>query len=342
MNNPNPILVTYFQRKPIMGFHFSVEIIFNDVRKYLSDKYKSKIWIAPYFSKGLVSRLISMVHALFVQGDINHVTGDISFVGLLLKKKKTVQTILDCVFLKNRSGIPRLILKWFWLDLPVMRASKVTTISRQVKEEIIAMTGCDESKIKVIPIALSDVFKERPAKDIHGLPKILMIGNAPNKNWERVLDALKEISCEIHIIAKEDNEFKEKLIATGATFHYFSGFSQLQMLEKYNEMDLMLFASTYEGFGMPIIEAQAVGVPVVTSNISSMPEVAGGAAHLVDPYNVQDIKSGVEKVLADKNYRNELIRLGKENVRRFSPEYIAAQYEVVYDEIIHKRNNHNK
>ena len=109
--------VVYFQRKPITGFHFSVEIIFKDVRQYLPTTFQTSIRIAPYFSKGVLPRLYMMVQAMFQQGNINHITGDISFIGILLQKEKTIQTILDCVFLQNKQGWKRSILKYFCTTL---------------------------------------------------------------------------------------------------------------------------------------------------------------------------------------------------------------------------------
>ncbi len=330
------VRVVYFQRKPIPGFHFSVEIIFKDVRQYLPAGFQTKTRIAPYFSKGIIPRLFMMVQAVFQQGDINHITGDISFIGILLNKEKTVQTILDCVFLRQKTGLARSVLKYFWLDLPVKRCHKVTTISHQTRNEILALTNCKPEKVQVIPIALSNIFIARPARAISEVPKILLIGNAPNKNWKLVLDALRGISCEVHVVAQQDKAYREKLLQTGLSFHYHSGLSQIQMLEKYLAMDLLVFASTYEGFGMPIIEAQAVGVPVITSKISSMPEVAGAGAHLVDPYNMEDIRAGVLKVLEDDDYRNRIVELGKKNTERFKPEHIALQYAGLYLSIIQK------
>jgi glycosyltransferase involved in cell wall biosynthesis len=96
---------------------------------------------------------------------------------------------------------------------------------------------------------------------------------------------------------------------------------------------MVLFASTYEGFGLPIIEAQATGRPVVTSRVTAMPEVAGDGACLVDPYDVASIRSGVLRVLGDRGYRDSLVHRGFENVRRFEPGRIAAQYARLYEEV---------
>ena len=98
--------------------------------------------------------------------------------------------------------------------------------------------------------------------------------------------------------------------------------------------DMVIFVSLIEGFGLPIIEAQATGRPVVTSNISAMPETAGDGACLVDPYNIKDIRKGVLKVINDTDYRNSLINHGIKNVNRFLPEVIAAYYLTLYKRVV--------
>ena len=97
---------------------------------------------------------------------------------------------------------------------------------------------------------------------------------------------------------------------------------------------MVVFVSTYEGFGLPILEGNAVGRPVITSNISSMPEVAGDAACLVNPFDEAEIRNGVLKVIKESSYRQELVAKGLINVKRFRPEEIAKQYAELYKDII--------
>ncbi len=102
---------------------------------------------------------------------------------------------------------------------------------------------------------------------------------------------------------------------------------------------MLVFASTYEGFGLPIVEAQATGRPVVTSDTLSMPEVAGDAACLVDPFNVESIRNGILKVIQDTGYREQLVQNGLKNVERFKPESVAMQYLALYRELVNKRKS---
>jgi glycosyltransferase involved in cell wall biosynthesis len=96
---------------------------------------------------------------------------------------------------------------------------------------------------------------------------------------------------------------------------------------------MVLFASTYEGFGMPIVEANTVGRPVITSNLLSMPEVAGDAALIVNPYNVDEIRNGIIKIIEDDEYRNQLINNGFRNAERFSLRNISEEYLKLYNKM---------
>ena len=97
--------------------------------------------------------------------------------------------------------------------------------------------------------------------------------------------------------------------------------------------ELFVFPSLYEGFGMPVLEAMAAGVPVVTSNVSSLPEVAGDAAILVDPLNEDEIFEAYKKIRNDSNYREEMILKGYEQAKKYQWKYSAKKLEEIYDKI---------
>jgi glycosyltransferase involved in cell wall biosynthesis len=106
------------------------------------------------------------------------------------------------------------------------------------------------------------------------------------------------------------------------------------LLKDMKRQTLLALISTYEGFGMPILEAQAVGRAVITSNIYSMPEVAGDAAVLVDPFDILEMKTGLERIINDDKFRNEMIQRGFQNIKRFDADRIAKQYFELYKKII--------
>jgi glycosyltransferase involved in cell wall biosynthesis len=329
----NELEIVYFQRKPIKDFHFSVEIIFDDLKRNLPPWIKQTTKISKFYSKGFFPRLYNCVEAYRNQKQINHVTGDISYVGVFLNPRKTIHTILDCVFLQNKNKLETGLLKYYWLKMPVKRSVFVTTISESVKKEILDLVPCNPEKIVVIPIPKSEVFKRYDKSFNRVKPRILIIGSAPNKNFNNIIRSLTGIDCIINIVGKYEKEYVKLFESLKIEYIYESGLNVMEMNSRYQKADLLVFASTYEGFGMPIIEAQAVGVPVVTSNISSMPEVAGDAAVLVNPFDSNEIRKGVLSVINNSKLRNDIIQKGFVNAERFNSDKITMQFLNLYKQI---------
>jgi glycosyltransferase involved in cell wall biosynthesis len=307
-----------------------VEFIFDDVRNRLKDSIKAITFYSKYESTGLFKRLYNCFEAFRNQGMVSHVTGDINYLGLFLNRKKTIHTVLDCVFIASSSGLKRSVLKYFWLTVPVKRSRFITAISTATKNEILRYVSCDPDKIVVIPVAISGRFVAKPKVFNKNKPLILQIGTAHNKNIPRLIEALKGVSCTLHIVGKQNSEYETLLKQSGIDYVYQWGLSDEEMVNKYAEADILTLISTYEGFGMPILEAQATGRPVITSNILSMPEVAGDAACLTDPCDVASMRDGFLRIIQDDDYRNGMVEKGFSNIKRFDPENIAFQYLSLY------------
>lgn len=326
--------VVFFQRRPRAVGNYSLEFIFDDVRKRLSGKIESVTAISRYESSGLFKRLYILFEAIFRQGDVNHVTGDISFVGILLKKKRTIQTVLDCVHLNNTTGLKYRVLKLFWLSLPEKRARFLTAISESTKREILRHHRCDPEKIVVIPVAISPGFSFEAKTFNKQKPVILQLGTAPNKNLPSLIKAIEGISCHLHIVGKKEEQYEQLLNASNISYTYEWGLPAEEVINRYKSADIISLVSTYEGFGMPILEGQATGRPVITSNVFSMPEVAGDAAVLVNPEDINAIREGLLRIIHDDPFREQLVERGRENVKRFDPDFIAGQYLDVYKRIV--------
>jgi glycosyltransferase involved in cell wall biosynthesis len=326
--------VVFFHRKPRNVGNYSVEFIFNDVRNRLKEKISHRIVQSKYESKGLFKRIYNCIEAFRSQGKVNHVTGDINYIGLLLNKKRTIQTILDCVHLNTSSGLKYSVLKLFWLSIPEKNAKYITAISTSTKEEILRHHKCDPGKIVVIPVAISPRFKAFEKAFNKERPRILQLGTAPNKNIPALIEALNGIPCVLNIIGKRNEEYELLLQKNNIESIYEWGLSDEEIIKRYEEADIVSLISTYEGFGMPILEAQAVGRAVITSNVYSMPEVAGNAAVLVDPLDIPEMRSALKKLINDDEFRAEMIQRGFQNIKRFDADRIAGQYFELYKKII--------
>jgi glycosyltransferase involved in cell wall biosynthesis len=327
------MIVTHFQRRPIPLTNFSMERVFSAVRRALPAWVDCRLIISRYQSRGLLGRMYNIFEAIRKQEGVNHVTGDIGYLALFLRKKNTVLTIHDCGSMHRLTGWRRFSFRMFWLWLPVRRCTIVTVISEYTKEEVMRYTGCPEAKIRVVPDPVGDEFRPFPQAFRTTRPCILQVGSGPNKNVGRLAAALRNIPCELHIVGPLREDDRRELIATGVRFRISQSLTDEQMLQAYQDCDLVVFASTYEGFGLPIVEAQAAGKPVVTSSLPPMCDVAGGAAALVDPYDPASIREAIIKVIGDPAYRKTLVGTGLSNAARFSPSSIAGQYAAIYREL---------
>jgi glycosyltransferase involved in cell wall biosynthesis len=329
--------VVFFHRKPRNVGNYSVEYIFEDVRTRLKNMINARIVVSGFESSGLFKRLAACVEAYRKEGEVNHITGDVNYLGLFLNSHRTINTILDCVHLNNASGLKYRILRLFWLYIPEKRARFLTAISESTKNEILRHHKCDPEKIKVIPVAISPKFKYKESKFNKDCPRILQVGTAPNKNIPNLIEAIKDLPCILHIVGKRNIMYEELLKKYQIDYDYESNLTNEEIIDRYEKADIISLVSTYEGFGMPILEAQAVGRAVITSNVYSMPEVAGDSAVVVDPHDIPAIRAGIEKIIADDEFREDRLRKGFENIKRFDPDVIANQYFELYRTIANSR-----
>jgi glycosyltransferase involved in cell wall biosynthesis len=319
-------------RKPVR--FFSLERVFHQLEPSMSAEFDLHRWIAPRAGGSPGTILANCRAAGKCRADVFHVTGDIHYVTLALPRRKTLLTIHDLIFLYSTTGVKRRILKWLFLTLPVRHCNLITAISQATKNDIITHTGCPPDKIVVIPNPVDGLIRYEPAVFNRQEPVLLFVGSTPNKNLSRVAEALKGIRCRLDIIGTPPAEHLRLLEEAGVVYSVSSGLSGEAIAEKYIAADLVLFPSTFEGFGLPIVEGQKAGRPVITSNLDPMREVAGLGACLVDPHDPASIRAGVQKVIGDEAYREQLVRNGFANVVRFETSVVADQYLNCYKKLL--------
>jgi glycosyltransferase involved in cell wall biosynthesis len=239
------------------------------------------------------------------------------------------------------------------------KADMIIAVSQSTKKDIINILGIEKDKIRVIyeasnlgmysrkndDILNSDILKKYSIQK----PYFLYVGEKrPHKNIEGLIEAFA-------IFKEKYDQWKTYLVITGRKYSryqdyinkaeklgvmdylIFTGFIPDKHLKSiYSEAEALLFVSFYEGFGIPILEAMECGIPVITSNISSMPEVAGDAALLVNPGNIQKIAAQMNNVMESDSLKKQLIEKGWKRNKQFSWELSARETLKVYDEIYKK------
>ncbi len=325
--------ILFVERKPFESV--SIERVFRQIAKDLpADRFEVEFQQMPY-GHGIVGTFMNLLFFRPKPADIYNVTGHVHYIALRLPKKRTVLTIHDLVFLRRRSGLRRLVLKWLFLKLPVKRLDFVTAVSRSTRDEIIKYAGVEANKIRIIENPLIDRFEPGDQKPFNEeCPVILQIGTAANKNVSNLIHALRGIKCKLRIIGRLDANIYETLRSCAVEYENAFDLDQHDIAEEYRKADLVAFCSTYEGFGLPIIEAQAMRKPMLTSDLRPMREVAGGGAVLVDPNDIQSIRNGILKLTADAKFRNHVIELGEKNIHRFDHGKIASQYAAMYEQLL--------
>ncbi|MGH9949118.1 MAG: glycosyltransferase, partial [Pyrinomonadaceae bacterium] len=320
--------VCFVERRP--GKYVSLEKAFRSIAADLSDRYSYNFVQIP-FSSRVYNAIANLLFFRPKQADIYQVTGDPTYIALRLPPERTVLSIMDLRFVNMNTGIRRFILKKLFLDLPLRRHRYVTAISANVRDEIVALTGCDPDKIRILDLPLMSHFRANRTKEFDAVkPVILQVGTIANKNVPNLVRALNGLSCKLIVVGELDNELLEALESNSIDYENSLSLSNEGMCDAYEKADIVTFCSTYEGFGLPIIEGQMMRKPVITSDLSPMKDTAGIGACLVDPYDPVSIRNGIQRVIDNAEYRESLVEAGVKNAMRFESKAVASQYERLY------------
>ena len=261
------------------------------------------------------------------QYDIIHITGHVNYLLFVLRKYNTIVTVHDLGFYTSfSSGLRKKLLYLFFIH-PLKYANHITYISEKSFAEANELIHISKEKQTVVYNPVDPSFSYNPKTINREKPVILHLGTKVNKNLPRVIEAVAGIPCVLHIIGNVPEELKKTIVKYGIEAKIEANVSDLEILQAYKECDVVCFPSLYEGFGMPIIEGQITGRPVVTSDLAPMNHIAGKGAILVEPFSVESIKNGIISALNDSE---RLVSEGLENVKRFSLKHIVEEYKSIY------------
>lgn len=324
--------IHYFHRNKTAGFSIYkvFKTIIGEVLKH--EECKETFLLSP--NAGICSILKNGIYTFRQQdkSSINHITGDVHYLTYFLDPKRTVVTVHDIMYYSYLSGIKRMIWKWLYIN-SLKRAAKVTFISRYAQKQVLDIIKLPKEKMVVIPNPISADMQYVPKEFNEDKPIILHIGTLERKNLARSIKALHGICCHLRIIGKINQEIIALLEKYKIDYSNAYNLSDDDLRKEYETCDIVNFPSTFEGFGMPVIEGQAIGRVVLTSNISPMKDVCGDGAYLVDPFDVESMRAGYMALITQKELREQLIKNGLANVQNYRVEQIAKQYINIYQSI---------
>ncbi len=310
----------------------SVEEIYNGIR----DALKEKLNIQIYYYQDQHNTFWNIREIQRYKASVIHVTSDMYFIVPFIKSAKKIITIHDIGRYHELSGLKKWIYKWFWLSIPARQADIIITVSDFTSQDVLQHISRNLAK-KIIRIynPLPKLFKPGEKEFNADRPILLQVGTIPNKNIESVIRALEDIPCHLVLIGRLSKHQIELLDQYKIQYSNHFGLKFSEVYALYASSDIIVFVSTFEGFGMPVIEANAAGKPVICSAAASLPEIAGKAALLVqDPGSISEINAGIKRLISDKALRQTLIKEGYENIRRFDFSDVVTEYEKLYTSLL--------
>jgi glycosyltransferase involved in cell wall biosynthesis len=255
-----------------------------------------------------------------------------------------VLTIHDLAFRLFPQTAPLATRRWLSrLDQALHRASQIIVVSEQTRQDLLDLYPVEPDRVSIVPLGVdAEVFRPAPKPEVSAVrrrygiegPYLLVLGGIdPRKNIPAMIFAYASLRADVRptlvlagpvapwnpegwqlvrsALQTLPPEVRERIVFTG----YISEKAKVALL---SGAEALVYASLYEGFGLPVIEAMACGAPVLTSDVSALPATAGGAALLVDPQDVEAIAGGMERLLTDARFRDGLRVAGMERSKAFS------------------------
>lgn len=266
----------------------------------------------------------------------------------------TVHDVIQLFYPPSPRPRSSLLYMRMMMRIALRRARLVLTPSRASRSDLMSLFGADGSRLRVVPMGVDAAFAERPSaeridelKVRYGLkpPLVLVVGNdKPHKNFELVIRAY-HLAVRRHRLpgqlvfvggVAEDGRLaaRSRRLGLDGRVRFLGRIPGADLHGVYHVAALLLHVALYEGFGLPILEAMRVGLPVVTSNLGAMRELGDPAARLVNPLDVDEVASAVERVLVDDPMRRRMIEAGRRKAENLTWDRMTAETVAAYRDAV--------
>lgn len=249
-----------------------------------------------------------------------------------------ITTVHDFTYERYRKGLPKWIHSWQKFRA-IRKADIVVCISESTKSDILKyIPDISEEKIRIIYNGVSEDYCQISCKTYRNLGEyVLFVGSRqPYKQFDLLVEALSKTEFNLVIVGgalnKKEVLFLNEMLGE-SRYNYMGYLPNSKLNELYNQAYCLAYPSAYEGFGIPVLEAQRAGCPVIAYNASSIPEVIGETPLLLDCLSVEEFKNKL-LLLKDKNVRDSIVKSGLENSKRFSWDKMGNEYISLYKDII--------
>ena len=330
MTGQRPVVIL-LMRKASPGA-YSIERLFESLEPFLSSRFEVRTVRVPCNGTGPLRCIRNLIFTARLRADVIHVTGDIYYCALAVPRQRCVLTIHDLVSLNRLKGVRKRIFSLVWYSLPLRWVARVTAISEETRRQLEDEFPPTAAKVVVIQNCVDERFgrnQRAPRTDNHRL-QVLQVGTGPNKNLERVAVAAAGLPLSLRIVGPLSRDQRRLLHSLELDWTSAERLSEEELIAQYRDSDVLVFASTYEGFGLPIVEAQAIGLPVITSTLTPMTDTAGDGALFVDPFDECEIRDALNLLLSSPALAQRLSDQGRRNAERFDAKVVASKYADLY------------
>ncbi|MCK0161191.1 glycosyltransferase family 4 protein [Allomuricauda sp. F6463D] len=275
---------------------------------------------------------------IFLKRNGNPLLINLAGVGPVLYKNK-IMALYDLAYEHHPEWFTYSFHKVYSTLIPIglKNSKRIVTDSNYVKDDIIETYKIEDNKIEVIYAAPSEMFRDKGLKREKFILTVSSID--PRKNLKSVIQAYKQLDTDykLVIVGKSNHIFSNLDLEEemGDSNINFTGYlSDKELIELYNKAEIFIYASFFEGFGMPPLEAQACGCCCIVSNKTSLPEVYQDSVHYCEPTDLESIKSAMKNLIENPELRIQLRDKGFENLKRFSWDNSTEQLKQIIKDIL--------